>query len=185
MKQIKLYGKLNLDKIITVDESVSKERLEELLTNYVVDNTDWSYEEIDDNDNDNVVDLSDGDIALFTVKAYDKQTDKIFDVLGFTKMTNAVLLKLYDKRSDTLQVRNANEVIILRNTGLFDKNDKLIYEHDLYFDEVEEQYFTVVFKDGCFVAEYNDWEISLSEVCDIAVKIKNINVDSLIQQQTY
>lgn len=179
MKQIKLYGKLDLNEIIKVDDSISKESLEELLANYVVDNTDWSYEKIDDNDN--VVDLSDGDIALFTVKAYDKQTDKIFDVLDFTKMTNAVLLKLYDKRSDALQVRNANEVIILRNTGLFDKNDELIYEHDLYFDEVEEQYFTVVFKDGCFVAEYNDWEISLSEVCDIAVKIKNINVDSLIQ----
>ena len=179
MKQIKLYGKLDLNEIIKVDDSISKESLEELLANYVVDNIDWSYEKI--NANDNVVDLSDGDIALFTVKAYDKQTDKIFDVLGFTKMTNAVLLKLYDKRSDTLQVRNANEVIILRNTGLFDKNDKLIYEHDLYFDEVEEQYFTVVFKDGCFVAEYNDWEISLSEVCGIAVKIKNINVYSLIQ----
>ena len=178
MKQIKLYGKLDLNEIIKVDDSISKESLEELLTNYVVDNIDWSYEKI--NANDNVVDLSDGDIALFTIKAYDKQTDKIFDVLGFTKMTNAVLLKLYDKRSDTLQVRNANEVIILRNTGLFDKNGELIYEHDLYFDEIEEQYFTVVFKDGCFVAEYNDWEISLSEVCGIAVKIKNINVDSLI-----
>lgn len=179
MKQIKLYGKLDLNEIIKVDGSISKESLEKLLVNYVVDNTDWSYEKI--NANDNVVDLNNSDIALFTVKAYDKQTDKIFYVLGFTKMTNAVLLKLYDKRSDALQVRNANEVVILRNTGLFDKNDELIYEHDLYFDEVEEQYFTVVFKDGCFVAEYNDWEISLSEVCDIAVKIKNINVDSLMQ----
>lgn len=179
MKQIKLYGKLDLNEIIKVDGSISKESLEKLLVNYVVDNTDWSYEKI--NANDNVVDLNNSDIALFTVTAYDKQTDKIFYVLGFTKMTNAVLLKLYDKRSDALQVRNANEVVILRNTGLFDKNDELIYEHDLYFDEVEEQYFTVVFKDGCFVAEYNDWEISLSEVCDIAVKIKNINVDSLMQ----
>lgn len=180
MKQIKLYGKLNTDEIIKVDDSISKESLEKLLANYVVDNTDWSYEEIDDN-NDNIKDLNNNDISLFTVKAYDKQTDKIFDILGFTKMTNEVLLKLYDKKSDTLQVRNANEVVILRNTGLFDKNDELIYEHDLYFDEVEEKYFTVVFKDGCFVAEYNDCEISLSEVCDIAVKIKNINVDSLIQ----
>ena len=180
MKQIKLYGKLDLNEIIKVDDSISKENLEKLLANYIVENTNWGYDEIDDN-NDNIKDLNNNDIALFTVKAYDKQTDKIFDILGFTKMTNEVLLKLYDKRSDTLQVRNANEVVILRNTGLFDKNDELIYEHDLYFDEVEEQYFTVVFKDGCFVAEYNDWEISLSEVCDIAVKIKNINVDSLIQ----
>ena len=179
MKQIKLYGKLDLNEIIKVDGSISKESLEKLLVNDVVDNTDWSYEKI--NANDNVVDLNNSDIALFTVKAYDKQTDKIFYVFGFTKMTNAVLLKLYDNRSDALQVRNANEVVILRNTGLFDKNDELIYEHDLYFDEVEEQYFTVVFKDGCFVAEYNDWEISLSEVCDIAVKIKNINFDSLMQ----
>ena len=89
-------------------------------------------------------------------------------------MTNEVLLRLYDKRSDTLQVRNANEVVILRNTGLSDKNGELIYEHDLYFDEVEEKYFTVVFKDGGFVAEYDDWEIYLSEVCDTAVKIKDI-----------
>lgn len=80
MKQIKLYGKLDLNEIITVDDGVSKESLEELLANYVVDNTDWSYEEIDDNNNDNVVDLSESEVVLFTTKAYNKQTDKIFDI---------------------------------------------------------------------------------------------------------
>jgi hypothetical protein len=169
MKQIKLYGKLDIDEIIKVDGGISKENLEELLANYIVENTDWSYEEIDDNDN--VVDLSNGDIALFTTKAYDKTTSMIYDILGFTKMPKETLLRLYNKKHDIAQVRQSTDVVILRNTGLFDKNGELIYEYGLYLDEVEDEYFTVVFKDGGFIAKYDDWEISLSEVCDTAVKI--------------
>jgi hypothetical protein len=175
MKKIKLYGKLDLNEIITVDDNISKENLEELLANYVVDNTDWSYEEIDDN-NDSIVDIRDGDVALFTTKAYDKATSMIYDILGFTKMPEETLLRLYNKKHDITRVRQDTDVIILRNTGLFDKNGKLIYEHGLYLDEVEDEYFTVVFKDGAFIAKYDDWEISLSEVCDTAVKIKDIQV---------
>lgn len=170
MKKIKLYGKLDLNEIITVDDSVSKENLEELLANYVVDNTDWSYEEINNN-NDSIVDLSDSEVALFTTKAYDKTTSMIYDILGFTKMPEETLLRLYNKEHDMARIRRDTDVVILRNTGLFDKNGELIYEYGLYLDEVEDEYFTVIFKDGGFVAKYDDWEISLSKVCDTAVKI--------------
>jgi len=112
----KEIGKKYTDEIIKVDGGISKENLEELLANYIVENTDWSYEEIDDNDN--VVDLSNGDIALFTTKAYDKTTSMIYDILGFTKMPKETLLRLYNKKHD----------IIKKLTNIFSCKDDEILE---------------------------------------------------------
>lgn len=50
MKQIKLYGKLDLNEIITVDDSLSQVELEELIANYIIDDRmKWGYEEIEEN----------------------------------------------------------------------------------------------------------------------------------------
>ena len=50
MKQIKLYGKLDLNEIITVDDSLSQVELEELIAYYIIDDRmKWGYEEIEEN----------------------------------------------------------------------------------------------------------------------------------------
>ena len=49
MKKIRVYGKLDLNEIITVDDSLSQLDLEELIANYIIDDKmKWGYVEIED-----------------------------------------------------------------------------------------------------------------------------------------
>ena len=49
MRKIRVYGKLDLNEIITVDDSLSQTELEELIANYIIDDRmKWGYEEIEE-----------------------------------------------------------------------------------------------------------------------------------------
>ena len=50
MRKIRIYGKLDLNEIITVDDSLSQLDLEELIANYIIDDRmKWGYKEIEEN----------------------------------------------------------------------------------------------------------------------------------------
>ena len=75
---------------------------------------------------------------------------------------------------DLLDIPKFDIAEINQYTGLKDMRGKGIYEGDILFESFGEEYFKVVFEDGSFTVETEEYSLSLSEYAHICEVVGNI-----------
>lgn len=95
-------------------------------------------------------------------RAWSKESEQMYDVESIDFFRNSIEI---DNGYD-YQVENLDCVIVMQSTGLVDKNVVEIFEGDILFNEHDEEYAEVVFKNGCFFIEATTWTVELYECCE-------------------
>lgn len=66
------------------------------------------------------------------------------------------------------------EFDLMQYTGLKDENGKEIYEGDIVFESFGEKYYKVVFENGSFRAEVDEYSLDLEDYAHICEVVGNI-----------
>lgn len=100
-------------------------------------------------------------------RAWDKLNKEMFNVESINFQESRVY-------KDTVSYRKFNDIELMEYTGLKDMRGKGIYERDILFESFGEEYFKVVFEDGSFTVETEEYSLSLSEYAHICEVVGNI-----------
>ena len=79
---------------------------------------------------------------------------------------------------DKYNYRSIYDIELMEWTGLHDKNGKEIYEGDILFEISGEEYFKVVFENGSFRAEDDEYSLDLENNAHICEVVGNIYENS-------
>lgn len=88
------------------------------------------------------------------------------DTVYFMDKNTGVLYGSYNKRYKDFN--------LMQYTGIKDKNGKEIYEGDIVFESSGEEYFKVVFEDGSFRLESEEYSLLLKNYAHICEVVGNI-----------
>ena len=69
---------------------------------------------------------------------------------------------------------STEDIELMQYTGLKDMREKEIYEGDILFESFGEEYFKVVFEDGSFRVETEEYSLPLKEYAHICEVVGNI-----------
>ena len=75
---------------------------------------------------------------------------------------------------DKYNYRSFYDINLMEYTGLKDMREKEIYEGDILFESFGEEYFKVVFEDGSFRVETEEYSLPLKEYAHICEVVGNI-----------
>jgi uncharacterized phage protein (TIGR01671 family) len=97
----------------------------------------------------------------------------------FEKFKEMYTVKMIDLQKeiayfDKYNYRSFYDIDLMEYTGLKDMREKEIYEGDILFESFGEKYFKVVFEDGSFTVETEEYSLSLSEYAHICEVVGNI-----------
>ena len=108
-------------------------------------------------------------------RAWVKDEKAIFEVVLINYVTKKVTY-LSERVGHLLNIRHEkfNDIELMEYTGLKDKNNKEIYEGDILFESFGEEYFKVVFEDGSFRVETEEYSLALKEYAHICEVVGNI-----------
>ena len=100
---------------------------------------------------------------------------RIWDKLN-KEMINIESINFQERRvyKDTVSYRKFEDIELIEYTGLKDMDGKEIYEGDILFESFGEEYFKVVFENGSFRAEANEYSLDLEDYAHICEVIGNI-----------
>ena len=108
-------------------------------------------------------------------RAWLKDRKAIFEVVLINYVTKKVTY-LLERVGHLLSIRDEkfNNIELMQYTGLKDMREKEIYEGDILFESFGEEYFKVVFEDGSFRVETEEYSLPLKEYAHICEVVGNI-----------
>ena len=100
---------------------------------------------------------------------------RIWDKLN-KEIINIESINFQERRvyKNDVSYRNFNDTELMEYTGLKDMKGKEIYEGDILFESFGEKYYKVVFENGSFRAEVDEYSLDLEDYANICEIVGNI-----------
>lgn len=95
------------------------------------------------------------------------------DRLGYGD-TKKCMSERVDFENNSVEINADESYILSEYTGLKDMKGKEIYEGDILFETFREEYFKVVFENGSFRAEVDEYSLDLEDYANICEVVGNI-----------
>lgn len=88
--------------------------------------------------------------------------------------TKKCMSERVDFENNSVEINADESYILSEYTGLKDMDGKEIYEGDILFETFSEEYFKVVFENGSFRAEIDEYSLDLEDYANICEIVGNI-----------
>ena len=109
-------------------------------------------------------------------RAWHKGKKIIGNVLGIDILHKEIFFS--NENVDCYEHVDFKNIELMQYTGLKDKNNKEIYEGDIVFESSGKEYFKVVFEDGSFRLESEEYSLLLKNYVHICEVVGNIYENS-------
>lgn len=108
-------------------------------------------------------------------RAWVKDRKAIFEVILIDYVSKKVTY-IVERIGHLLNIRHDkfNDIELMQYSGLTDMMEKEIYEGDILFESSEEKYLKVVFEDGSFSLDSEEYSLPLKEYAHICKIVGNI-----------
>ena len=100
-------------------------------------------------------------------RAWDKSNEEMFNVESINFQERRVY-------KDTVTYCKFDNIELMEYTGLKDLAGKEIYEGDILFESSGDEYYKVVFENGSFRAEVDEYSLDLEDYAHICEVVGNI-----------
>ena len=105
-------------------------------------------------------------------RAWHKEEKIMGEVLGIDILHKEIFFSNEDV--DCYEHTDFKDIELMQYTGLKDMGEKEIYEGDILFEILGEEYFKVIFENGSYRAENEEYSLDLSEYAHLCEIVGNI-----------
>lgn len=105
-------------------------------------------------------------------RAWHKEEKIMGEVLGIDILHKEIFFSNEDV--DCYEHTDFKDIELMQYTGLKDMREKEIYEGDILFEILGEEYFKVIFENGSYRAENEEYSLDLSEYAHLCEIVGNI-----------
>lgn len=105
-------------------------------------------------------------------RAWLKEKKIMGEVLGIDILHKEIFFSNEDV--DCYEHTDFKDIELMQYTGLKDMREKEIYEGDILFEILGEEYFKVIFENGSYRAENEEYSLDLSEYAHLCEIVGNV-----------